>query len=115
MDLVLRLSYAPQRRFIHTIGAMVLLSWRTILAALSPPYDGPKFVDQFRPGDRPGQEPGRPAVLHNTRNPAQVPTGFSNAPCRVQGPFSWNGLSRYFPHVTEHHCPGGNRSGGISQ
>jgi virulence factor Mce-like protein len=45
------------------------------------------------------------ANCDNTRNPAQVPTGFSNVPCRVQGGFSWNGLSRYFPHVTRAALP----------
>ena len=48
MDVVLRFGYEPIRGFIATIGAMVLLSRRTILAALTPPYNyGPELVDQF--------------------------------------------------------------------
>jgi phospholipid/cholesterol/gamma-HCH transport system substrate-binding protein len=40
------------------------------------------------------------ASCANVHNPSQVPTGFGNVPCRVQPGFAWNGLSRYFPHVT---------------
>jgi virulence factor Mce-like protein len=45
------------------------------------------------------------ASCANTRNPAQVRTGFGNVPCRVQPGFSWNGLSRYFPHLTRAALP----------
>jgi phospholipid/cholesterol/gamma-HCH transport system permease protein len=45
---VLRVGYAPLRGFIQTIGAMVLLFRRTLMAALTPPYNyGPELVDQF--------------------------------------------------------------------
>lgn len=40
------------------------------------------------------------ANCNNIHNVSQVPLGFSNVPCRVQPPMKWNGLSRYFPHVT---------------
>jgi phospholipid/cholesterol/gamma-HCH transport system permease protein len=76
MDLVLRLSYAPLRGFIHTIGAMVLLSRRTMLAALRPPYDyGPEFVDQFLFALRLGWFPMILASLAFTYGPAGVEVG----------------------------------------
>jgi hypothetical protein len=48
MDVVLRFGYEPLRGLIETIGAMVLLFRRTVLAALTPPFNyGPELVDQF--------------------------------------------------------------------
>ena len=40
------------------------------------------------------------ANCNNTSNPSQSGLGFANVPCRPQPGFRWNGLARYFPHVT---------------
>jgi phospholipid/cholesterol/gamma-HCH transport system substrate-binding protein len=40
------------------------------------------------------------ANCNNTGNPSQSGLGFPNVPCRLQPGFRWNGLTRYFPHVT---------------
>lgn len=40
------------------------------------------------------------ANCKNTGNTSQSGLGFANVPCRQQPGFTWNGLVRYFPHVT---------------
>lgn len=40
------------------------------------------------------------ANCDNTGNPSQSGFGFPTVPCRPQPGFRWNGLARYFPHVT---------------
>jgi virulence factor Mce-like protein len=40
------------------------------------------------------------ASCANTSNRSQSPLHLPNVPCRVQPGFRWNGLTRYFPHVT---------------
>jgi phospholipid/cholesterol/gamma-HCH transport system substrate-binding protein len=46
------------------------------------------------------------ANCDNLNNVAQVPTRYGvNVPCRVQPPFSFNRLSRYYPHVTRAPLP----------
>jgi phospholipid/cholesterol/gamma-HCH transport system substrate-binding protein len=47
------------------------------------------------------------ANCNNVHNVSQVPVSFTNVPCRVQPPFVWNRLSRYFPHVTRAALPPG--------
>ncbi len=48
LEAILRFGYAPLRGMIETVGAMVLLFRRTVLAALTPPFNyGPELVDQF--------------------------------------------------------------------
>ncbi|MGE5617544.1 MAG: MCE family protein [Candidatus Woesearchaeota archaeon] len=41
----------------------------------------------------------------NTGNASQSHFGFGNVPCRVQPGLAWDGLSRYFPHVTAATAP----------
>jgi phospholipid/cholesterol/gamma-HCH transport system substrate-binding protein len=45
------------------------------------------------------------ANCNNVHNVSQVPRNSTNVPCRVQPPFAWNRLSRYFPHVTRAALP----------
>jgi virulence factor Mce-like protein len=40
------------------------------------------------------------ASCANVHNASQSHLGFQNVPCRLEPGFSWNGLVRYFPHVT---------------
>ena len=40
------------------------------------------------------------ANCSNSSDRSQSPLGLGNVPCRVQPGFRWNGLTRYFPHVT---------------
>jgi phospholipid/cholesterol/gamma-HCH transport system substrate-binding protein len=40
------------------------------------------------------------ANCNNASNQSQAGFGFTNVPCRVQPGFRWNGLTKYFPHVT---------------
>jgi hypothetical protein len=48
VDAILKLGYVPVRGFIETVGAMMLLFRRTLVASLTPPYNyGPELVDQF--------------------------------------------------------------------
>jgi phospholipid/cholesterol/gamma-HCH transport system permease protein len=76
MDVVLRFGYEPVRGFIETIGAMVLLLRRTILAALTPPYNyGPELVDQFLFALRLGWFPMILASLAFTYGPAGIEVG----------------------------------------
>jgi phospholipid/cholesterol/gamma-HCH transport system permease protein len=76
LDVVLRFGYAPLRGFISTIGAMVLLFRRTLLAALTPPYNyGPEFVDQFLFALRLGWFPMILASLAFTYGPAGIEVG----------------------------------------
>ena len=75
MDL-LRLGYASLRGFVETIGAMFLLLRRTVLAALTPPYDyGPELVDQFLFALRLGWFPMIVASLAFTYGPAGIEVG----------------------------------------
>jgi phospholipid/cholesterol/gamma-HCH transport system permease protein len=70
------LAYAPLRAFIETIGAMVLLARRTVLAALFPPYNyGPELVDQFLFALRLGWFPMILASLAFTYGPAGIEVG----------------------------------------
>ena len=41
------------------------------------------------------------ANCNNTSNPSQSQFGFPNVSCRLARGFKWNGLTRYFPHVSE--------------
>src|SRR5437763_8237031 len=76
MDVVLRLGYEPVRGFIETIGAMVLLFRRTVVAAISPPYNyGPELVDQFLFALRLGWFPMILASLAFTYGPAGIEVG----------------------------------------
>jgi phospholipid/cholesterol/gamma-HCH transport system permease protein len=76
MDVVLRLGYGPVRGFIETIGAMVLLFRRTIVAAITPPYNfGPELVDQFLFALRLGWFPMILASLAFTYGPAGIEVG----------------------------------------
>jgi phospholipid/cholesterol/gamma-HCH transport system permease protein len=76
MSAVLTRTYGPLRGFIVTIGAMVLLARRTVLAALTPPYDyGPELVDQFLFALRLGWFPMILASLAFTYGPAGVEVG----------------------------------------
>jgi phospholipid/cholesterol/gamma-HCH transport system permease protein len=76
MDVVLRFGYEPVRGFIETIGAMVLLFRRTIVAALTPPYNyGPELVDQFLFALRLGWFPMILASLAFTYGPAGIEVG----------------------------------------
>jgi phospholipid/cholesterol/gamma-HCH transport system permease protein len=73
---VLRFGYQPVRGFIETIGAMMLLLRKTIVAALTPPYDyGPELVDQFLFALRLGWFPMILASLAFTYGPAGVEVG----------------------------------------
>ncbi|HET9104966.1 MAG TPA: MlaD family protein [Solirubrobacteraceae bacterium] len=57
----------------------------------------------FSPGELSAVASGglQSASCANTANPAQVPVGGANVPCRVQPPFRWGHglLTAYFPHV----------------
>src|SRR5215472_34561 len=76
MEVVLRAGYAPIRGFIETIGAIVLLFRRTIVAALTPPYNyGPELVDQFLFALRLGWFPMILASLAFTYGPAGIEVG----------------------------------------
>jgi phospholipid/cholesterol/gamma-HCH transport system permease protein len=76
VDVVLRFGYEPVRGFIETIGAMVLLLRRTIVAALRPPYNyGPELVDQFLFALRLGWFPMILASLAFTYGPAGIEVG----------------------------------------
>jgi phospholipid/cholesterol/gamma-HCH transport system permease protein len=76
LDVVLRFGYTPLRGFISTIGAMVLLFRRTVMAALTPPYNyGPEFVDQFLFALRLGWFPMILASLAFTYGPAGIEVG----------------------------------------
>ncbi len=76
MDVILRFGYEPVRGFIETIGAMVLLFRRTLVAALTPPYNyGPELVDQFLFALRLGWFPMILASLAFTYGPAGIEVG----------------------------------------
>jgi phospholipid/cholesterol/gamma-HCH transport system permease protein len=76
MDVILRFGYEPVRDFIETVGAMVLLFRRTLLAALTPPYNyGPELVDQFLFALRLGWFPMILASLAFTYGPAGIEVG----------------------------------------
>jgi phospholipid/cholesterol/gamma-HCH transport system permease protein len=76
MDAVLRFGYQPIRGFIDTIGAMMLLLRRTVIAAVTPPYTyGPEFVDQFLFALRLGWFPMMIASLAFTYGPAGIEVG----------------------------------------
>src|SRR5947209_1016029 len=76
MTAILRFGYAPMRGFIETVGAMVLLLRRTIVASLSPPYNyGPELVDQFLFALRLGWFPMILASLAFTYGPAGIEVG----------------------------------------
>ncbi|HTX45589.1 MAG TPA: ABC transporter permease [Solirubrobacteraceae bacterium] len=76
MDAILRFGYEPVRDFIETVGAMVLLFRRTLVAALTPPYNyGPELVDQFLFALRLGWFPMILASLAFTYGPAGIEVG----------------------------------------
>jgi phospholipid/cholesterol/gamma-HCH transport system permease protein len=76
VEAVLRAGYAPIRGFIETIGSMMLLLRKTIVAAVTPPYDyGPELVDQFLFALRLGWFPMILASLAFTYGPAGVEVG----------------------------------------
>jgi phospholipid/cholesterol/gamma-HCH transport system permease protein len=76
MGVVLRFGYEPVRGFIETIGAMMLLLRRTVVAALRPPYNyGPELVDQFLFALRLGWFPMILASLAFTYGPAGIEVG----------------------------------------
>src|SRR3982075_2023219 len=76
MDAILRFGYEPLRGLIETVGAMVLLFRRTIVAALTPPYNyGPELVDQFLFALRLGWFPMILASLAFTYGPAGIEIG----------------------------------------
>jgi phospholipid/cholesterol/gamma-HCH transport system permease protein len=76
MDVMLRYAYLPLRGFIQTIGAMVLLLRRTLVAALTPPFDyAPELVDQFLFALRLGWFPMIVASLAFTYGPAGIEVG----------------------------------------
>ena len=68
--------YSPLRSFIETIGAMVLLFRRSVVAAVTPPYNyGPELVDQFLFALRIGWFPMILASLAFTYGPAGIEIG----------------------------------------
>src|ERR1700759_2792441 len=70
------LGYRPLRDFIVSIGAMLLLLRRTLVAALRPPYDyGPELADQFLFALKLGWFPMIIASLAFTYGPAGVQVG----------------------------------------
>ncbi len=72
----MRVAYLPVRGFVQTVGAMVLLLRRTLVAALSPPFDyGPELVDQFLFALRLGWFPMILASLAFTYGPAGIEVG----------------------------------------
>jgi phospholipid/cholesterol/gamma-HCH transport system permease protein len=76
MEVILRAGYGPIRGFIETIGAIVLLFRRTVVAALTPPYNyGPELVDQFLFALRLGWFPMILASLAFTYGPAGIEVG----------------------------------------
>jgi len=76
MGVVVRFGYEPLRGFIATIGAMVLLFRRTVVDALTPPFNyGPELVDQFLFALRLGWFPMIVASLAFTYGPAGVEVG----------------------------------------
>ena len=76
MTAVLRFGYQPLRGFIATIGAMILLFRRTLVAALAPPYNyAPELVDQFLFALRLGWFPMIVASLAFTYGPAGIEVG----------------------------------------
>jgi phospholipid/cholesterol/gamma-HCH transport system permease protein len=76
MDVILRFGYEPIRGFIETVGAMVLLFRRTIVAALTPPFSyGPELVDQFLFAMRLAWFPMILASLAFTYGPAGIEVG----------------------------------------
>ncbi len=76
MSAVLRFGYAPFRGFIATIGAMLLLFRRTIISAITPPFNyGPELVDQFLFALRLGWFPMILASLAFTYGPAGIEVG----------------------------------------
>src|SRR2546421_11014823 len=76
MGVVLRFGYSPLRGFIQTIGAMVLLFRRTVIAALTPPFNyGPELVDQFLFALRLGWFPMIVGSLAFTYGPAGIEIG----------------------------------------
>jgi len=76
MDAVLRFAYEPLRGFIETIGAMILLFRRTLVASLTPPFNyGPELVDQFLFALRLGWFPMILASLAFTYGPAGIEVG----------------------------------------
>jgi phospholipid/cholesterol/gamma-HCH transport system permease protein len=69
-------GYRPLRDFVISIGAMLLLLRRTLVAALTPPYDyGPELADQFLFALRLGWFPMILASLAFTYGPAGVQVG----------------------------------------
>jgi phospholipid/cholesterol/gamma-HCH transport system permease protein len=76
MGVVVRFGYEPLRGAIATIGAMVLLFRRTVVAALTPPFNyGPELVDQFLFALRLGWFPMIVASLAFTYGPAGIEVG----------------------------------------
>ena len=73
LEAILRFGYVPLRGTIETVGAMVLLFRRTVLAALTPPFNyGPELVDQFLFAMRLGWFPMILASLAFTYGPAGI-------------------------------------------
>src|SRR5580700_10405810 len=73
---ILRFGYEPVRDLIETVGAMVLLLRRTIVAAVTPPYNyGPELVDQFLFALRLGWFPMILASLAFTYGPVGIEVG----------------------------------------
>src|SRR6516164_1831842 len=69
-------TYEPLRGLIETVGAMVLLARRTIVASIAPPYNyGPELVDQFLFALRLGWFPMIVASLAFTYGPAGIEVG----------------------------------------
>ena len=69
-------TYEPVRTLIETVGAMVLLTRRTIIAAVRPPYSyGPEMVDQFLFALRLGWFPMIVGSLAFTYGPAGIEVG----------------------------------------
>jgi phospholipid/cholesterol/gamma-HCH transport system permease protein len=76
MESVLRFFYEPVRGTISTVGAMVLLLRRTIVATVVPPYNyGPELVDQFLFAMRLAFFPMMIASLAFTYGPAGIEVG----------------------------------------
>ena len=76
MGVILTYAYAPVRGFIETVGAMMLMLRRTVVAALTPPYNyGPELVDQFLFALRLGWFPMILASLAFTYGPAGIEVG----------------------------------------
>src|SRR6201997_1358039 len=72
----LQRPYESVRGFIETVGAMVLLFRRSIVAAVTPPFNyGPEMVDQFLFALRLGWFPMIFASLAFTYGPAGIEGG----------------------------------------